>query len=336
MPNLIGAIADTALYAGPTPSAQAWFAGGERVGYDPKARAIVASQDAPLKIFLSREGDLAHAISFLPGFPDGSFGWTKVRRHLPNAAEMPKLFVEYVGMGDSDKPKDYAYSTAERTDLVEAIWRDFNVQSTTLVAVDFSSLVVLEHLRRRLERSKRGEPVGGPHIRGVLIFNGGLFTDGHSHPWFTTPMLRRLPKRARGGLGLSFFVLKMVMWSKGYKVTDAEVRELQNAMRRHDGLFYLAAGAGFAADHKAQGDRLDFGRLFKAYRGEFPFLVGGSDEDPFEHRQVDLARERLGNLGLQIERLPGGHLTTNEQPETLAALIAKFERGLQKKLGAAP
>src|SRR5215831_15806717 len=36
--------------------------------------------------------------------------------------EMPKLFVEYVGMGDSDKPKDYAYSTAERTDLVEAIW----------------------------------------------------------------------------------------------------------------------------------------------------------------------------------------------------------------------
>jgi quercetin dioxygenase-like cupin family protein len=26
-----------------------------------------------------------------------------------------------------------------------------------------------------------------------------------------------------------------------------------------DGLFYLAAGAGFVADHKAQGDRLDFG-----------------------------------------------------------------------------
>ena len=26
-----------------TPSAQAWFAGGERVGYDPKARAVVAA-----------------------------------------------------------------------------------------------------------------------------------------------------------------------------------------------------------------------------------------------------------------------------------------------------
>ena len=126
------------------------------------------------------------------------------------------------------------------------------------------------------------------------------------------------------------------MWSKGYKVTNAEVRELYNTMNRHDGGFYLAAAAGFVADHKAQGERLDFGRLFTAYRDQFPFLVGGSDEDPFEHRQVDLARERLGQLGLQIERLPGGHLTTHEQPEALAVLIAKFEESLCRlQLGAA-
>jgi pimeloyl-ACP methyl ester carboxylesterase len=318
---------------GGTPSAQAWFTSGERVGYDPKARAIVAARGAPLNVFLRREGDLAHAVSFLPGFPDGSFGWAKVLPHLPNAAEMPKLFVEYVGMGDSDKPRDYAYSTAERTDLAEAIWRDFRVQSTTLVAFDFSSLVVLEHLRRRLERSERGEAAGGPEIRGVFIFNGGLFTDGHSHPWYTTPILRRLPRPLTLRVGRSFAMFKMlagVMWSKGYRVTDGEVRELYNAMDRHDGLFYLARAAGFDADHKAQRDRLDFGRLYKAYRGQFPFLVGGSDEDPFEHRQVDLAQERLGKLGLQIERLPGGHLTTHEQPEALAAMIAKFERGLSK------
>jgi hypothetical protein len=121
------------------------------------------------------------------------------------------------------------------------------------------------------------------------------------------------------------------MWSKGYHITDAELRELHSALDRHDGLFYLAAAASFQADHKAQGDRLDFGRLFNAYRDQFPFLVGGSDEDPFEHRQVDFAEERLGHLGLQVERLPGGHLTTNEQPEALAGLIANFERGVQKR-----
>jgi pimeloyl-ACP methyl ester carboxylesterase len=318
------------------PSAQAWFTGGERVGYDPKMRAIVGTQGAPLNVFLKREGDSTHAVSFLPGFPDGSFGWAKVLPHLPDAAGMPKLFLDYVGMGDSDKPKDYAYSTAERTDLVEAIWRDLEAQSTTLVSFDFSSLVILEHLRRRLERAGRGEPAGGPEIRGVFIFNGGLFTDGHTHPWFTTPMLRRLPTRAYRGVGRPFALFKRMpgvrkMWSKGYRVTDVELRELHSAMERHDGLFYLAAAAGFVADHKAQGDRLDFGRLFKAYRDQFPFLVGGSDEDPFEHRQVDLTQERLGKLGLQIERLPGGHLTTNEQPEALAALILKFECGFAKK-----
>jgi pimeloyl-ACP methyl ester carboxylesterase len=329
--NTIHAVPDQKIDG--TPSARTWFTGGEHVGYDPKARAIVTGQGAPLKVFLKREGDLAHAVSFLPGYPDGSFGWAKVLLHLPNAAEMPKLFVEYVGMGDSDKPKGYAYSTAERTDLVEAIWRAYSVESTALVAFDFSSLVVLEHLRRRLKRSNGGHPVVGPDIRGVFIFNGGLFTDGHSHPWYTTPVLRRLPNRARRRLGRPFTLFKMmagVMWSKGYQVTDAEVRELHDAVDRHDGLFYLAAAAGFVADHKAQGDRLDFGELFKAYRGQFPFLVGGSDEDPFEHRQVDLAQERLGKLGLQIERLPGGHLTTHEQPKALASLIAKFERGLAK------
>src|SRR5271166_3358525 len=237
-----------------TSSAQAWFAGGERVGYDLRTRAIVAAEDAPLDIFFRREGELAHVVSFLPGFPDGSFGWAKILPHLPNAAEMPKLFVEYVGMGDSDKPNDYAYSTAERTDLVEAIWRDLSIQSTTLVAFDFSTLVVLEHLRRQLERAERGEPVGGPHIRGVFMFNGGLFTDGHSHPWYTTPILRRLPRRAHRGVGRPFRLFKLtggVMWSKGYEVMDAEVRELYNAMRRRDGLFYLSAAAGFVADHKA-------------------------------------------------------------------------------------
>src|SRR5499425_1257838 len=190
------------------PSAEAWFASGERVGYDPKARAVVGAQGAPLNVFLRREGDLTHAVSFLPGFPDGSFGWAKVLPQLPNAAEMPKLFVEYVGMGDSDKPKDYAYSTAERTDLVEATWRHFGVQSTTLVAFDFSSLVVLEHLRRRLERSNQREPASGPEIRGVSIFNDGIFPGVHAHPWFTTPVLRRLSNRGRHGCGRSFTLFK--------------------------------------------------------------------------------------------------------------------------------
>ena len=316
------------------PSSDAWYAGGRRLGYDLGRLEIDPRASGRFNVFVRNEGTPSDAVTFLPGFPDGSYGWAKVLPFLPKAPQMSKLFFDYVGMGDSDKPKDYSYSTIERTDLVEAIWRAFSVKSTTLVAFDFSSLVVLEHLRRRLERAQQGKTAGGPEIRGVFIFNGGLFTDGHSHPWYTTPLLRRLPKRAYKRLGRSFPQFKMmmkVMWSKGYQVTDDEVRELHKVLSRHGGSFYTAAAAGFVRDHQAEGNRLDFGSLFRSYRDQFPFLVGGSKEDPFEHRQVDLAEERLGSHALQIERLPGGHLTTNEQPAALATLITNFENKITEK-----
>jgi pimeloyl-ACP methyl ester carboxylesterase len=108
-----GAVGSSIAHGDQISSAQTWFAAGERISYDAKARAIVAGGDAPPRIFLRQEGDPAQAVSFLPGFADGSFGWAKVRQHLPNADEMPKLFLDYVGMGDSDKPQDYAYSIFE-------------------------------------------------------------------------------------------------------------------------------------------------------------------------------------------------------------------------------
>jgi hypothetical protein len=38
---VVAAVADTTVDTRPISSAEAWFVGGERVGYDPKARAIV-------------------------------------------------------------------------------------------------------------------------------------------------------------------------------------------------------------------------------------------------------------------------------------------------------
>jgi pimeloyl-ACP methyl ester carboxylesterase len=128
---------------------------------------------------------------------------------------------------------------------------------------------------------------------------------------------------------MSFKLMASSMWSKDYQVSSGEIRELYQAMNRHQGLFYLSRAAGFVVDHKAQGSRLDFGRLFGAYHRQFPFMVGGSDEDPFEPQQVNLSQSRFGKAGLQIKRLPGGHLTTNEHPEDLARMIAEFEQRLR-------
>jgi pimeloyl-ACP methyl ester carboxylesterase len=304
----------------------AWYGGGDRVAYDAQARAF-RSGNQSLRVFVRHEGDVARAVTFLPGFPDGSSGWANVLPYLPGASAMPKLFFDYVGMGDSDMPSHYRFATAERADLIEALWRELGVESTTLVAFDFSTLVILEHLQRRLERAQRGEPEGGPVIRGALMFNGGLFTDGHSHPWWTTPMLRRLgdwmPQKTPFGV---FMTMAGVLWSRRFADRDKAGRRVYESLDRRGGSDFLRRGAGFAADHRAQGERLDFGRLFMAYRDRFPFLVGGSEEDAFEHRQVDLSQERLARFGLEIARLPGGHMTTDEEPGALADLITRFER----------
>ena len=66
MSDQFEAVAGTVVYGDQNSSAQTWFAGGERISYDPKARAIVAEGDAPLKIFLRREGDPVQAVFFLP------------------------------------------------------------------------------------------------------------------------------------------------------------------------------------------------------------------------------------------------------------------------------
>ena len=319
-----------------TPFTESWFASGQRIGYNPRTSSIDPS--SPLKVWTRVDGDPTHAVTFLPGYPDGSIGWGNVLPHLPDASAMPKIFVEYVGMGDSDKPRDYSYSTAERTDLVEAIWRNFGVSSTVAVAFDFSSLVVLEHLARLLER-----PLVAPNIEGAFLFNGGLFVDGHSHPWFTTPLLKRLDGIALLSKGpfATFKPIAGVMWSKGYRskhpaAWEEHARDVYAALKRNDGLFYLYRGARFVDEHRAEGNRLDFGRIFDAYGGQIPFAVGGSEEDPFEHRQVTLAEQRLSRRGLTLVRLPGGHLVTNEHPRALAHLIRDFTSVMRMGAGQSP
>jgi pimeloyl-ACP methyl ester carboxylesterase len=47
--------------------------------------------------------------------------------------------------------------------------------------------------------------------------------------------------------------------------------------------------------------------------------VGGSEEDPYEHRQVQAARLRVPQA--EILTFPGGHLTTSEHPALLATAI---------------
>ena len=327
-------------------TAAEWFGGGQRVPYDPIHHRILAASDdlnetsdlsAPHLMVFERVVGAPDAtgrwITMLPGYRDGSYGYGKVNGLLGDAGNglPPRLYLEYVGQGDSDKPRDYPYSTIERADLVEAQWQAHGVRRTFVATFDYSSLVLLELLARQQERLARGEPLS-TRIESVFIANGGLFADAHSHPWLTTPLLKTplgalSMWRAQRSPALFRSIMRGArMYAPEYAVTDAELDELFDAITRRDGAAFLPLAAGFVAEHRAHARRWDFARLYHALRDSVAFCIVGSEEDPYEPKQMVAARARLGADGLDMRMLPGGHFTTAEHPDLLAALI--HERAL--------
>jgi pimeloyl-ACP methyl ester carboxylesterase len=315
-------------------TAQEWFALGTRVPHDRGAKKILGpgdSTDSPHVIHVFRRTDRVGAAderaswtTLLPGFPDGSFGWAKIDQQLGADGAGSKLYVEYVGQGDSDKPRDYPYGTMERADLVESLWEAEGIGSSLVVAFDFSSLVALELLSRQGERLARDRDAT-PRITGVLLINGGLFADAHSHPWFATPLF----KSPIGGLitwfgqrsRFAFMRLYKPLFAKEYRATSDELNESYEAISRRNGVAVLSKMSGFVDEHRANSERWDLRRVFLASREDVSFLVVGSEGDQFEPDQIVKARERVGGEGLDIRTVPGGHQTIVEHPELFGSLI---------------
>jgi pimeloyl-ACP methyl ester carboxylesterase len=313
-------------------TAAEWFAGGQRIPYDPGSARVLTQEEAAatpgaLRAFERVSGAEPDAdavwLTMLPGFPDGSYGWAQVDRILGDGPG-PRLYVEPVGQGDSDKPRDYRYSTIERANLVEALWRHHGVRRTVVVTFDYTSLALLELLRRQQERTASGDSAV-PVITAVFMVNGGLFADAHTHPWQGTPLLRsplgvlamRGWQRSQRAFDTGWQQARM--YSRGYHPAPAELGELRAAITRRDGAMFLHNAAGFVGEHRRHAQRWDLAAIARDLDGTVAFYVGGSEEDPYEHRQIPAARERVP--GAQILTFPGGHLTTGEHPDLLAAAI---------------
>jgi pimeloyl-ACP methyl ester carboxylesterase len=313
-------------------TAAEWFAGGQRIGYDPESARVLTEEEAAavpgaLRVFerVAAAGHDAGAVwlTLLPGFPDGSYGWAQVDRMLGDSLG-PRLYVEPVGQGDSDKPRGYGYSTVERADLVEALWRHHGVRATVVVTFDYTSLALLELLRRQQERASTGG-TATPVITAAFMINGGLFADAHTHPWQGTPLLRSplgaLAMRGwqRSPRAFDTGWTRARLSSRSYRPGPEELAELRSAITRRDGAAFVHNAAGFTGEHRRHADRWDLAAIARDLDGTVALYVGGSDEDPYEHRQIQATRERVPQA--DVLTFPGGHLTTSEHPGLLAAAI---------------
>jgi pimeloyl-ACP methyl ester carboxylesterase len=313
-------------------TAAQWFAGGQRIPYDPDSARVLTEDEAAgtpgaLRVFervaAAEPGPGDTWLTLLPGFPDGSYGWAQVDRMLGDDLA-PRLYVEPVGQGDSDKPRDYPYSSMERADLVEALWRHHGVRRTVVVTFDYTSLALLELLRRRLERAGSGDSAM-PAIAAVLMVNGGLFADAHTHPWQGTPLLRTrlgalgMQRAQRSPRQFDSAMIRAKMYSRGYRPTPEELAELRSAVTRRDGAAFLHNAAGFVQEHRRHAQRWDLAAIARELDGAVALYVAGSDEDPYEHRQIQATRDRVPRA--EILTFPGGHLTTSEHPDLLAVAV---------------
>ncbi len=318
----------------PEITAKKWFNEGQRVYYNHKENRIFsnhkgqASQNI-VQVFqaiVNNQLESANWLTMLPGFPDGSFGWSRVENQLKEL-KMPRMYLDYMGQGDSDKPEDYNYSTMQRASQVEAHWQAQQIESTFLVTFDYSSLVAMELLNRQIERVQRGE-TNFTKIHTVLMINGGLFADAHSHPLMTTPLLKtsfgKMGTRMAQKSKFMFNQMLKGLWSKEYGVTKQELSELFDAITRRNGAVFMSNAAGFVDEHQKNAVRWDLKRLFLKLRNDVSFHIVGSEKDKFEPKQITKAKERLGEYGVDIRMVPGGHLTTSEYPEILTEIIMEL------------
>jgi pimeloyl-ACP methyl ester carboxylesterase len=319
-------------------SAENWFSQGERISYNPEKKMILNpnenKEDENLNVFhriVNKNSDTANSycITLLPGFPDGSFGWTKVEQELAKVNDSRRLYVEYIGQGDSDKPENYHYSTMERADLVKALWAYNGIEKTFVVTFDYSSLVALELLRRQQEHNG-SDAAYKTQISRVLMINGGLFADAHSHPYLTTPLLKtyfgKMGTRIAQKSHLAFNLMMKDLWSKEYGVTKEELNEVFDAITRRNGAVFMSNAAGFVDEHKRNPNRGDLLNIYNEMNDKVSFHIVGSEKDKFEPNQIVKAKERLGKFDVDIRLVPGGHMTTTEHPNLLANIIQELDK----------
>ena len=141
---------------------EAWWSGGELIPLE-----LDGSEQG---VFVRRDG-AGPSMTLLHGFPSSSHDWAKIAPVLAEhyALTMPDL----LGFGASTKPREHRYSLLEQADLVEALWRHKGIESTVVVAHDYSVSVAQELLARRAADTLAVD------LRKVHFMNGGLYPALH-------------------------------------------------------------------------------------------------------------------------------------------------------------
>ncbi|HEV2238288.1 MAG TPA: alpha/beta hydrolase [Ktedonobacterales bacterium] len=283
-----------------------WVAGGTRV-------KLALPGGATHALFCRVEG-AGPWLTLLHGFPTCSWDWAAISPTL--ATRYRTLSLDFLGYGDSDKPRPHRYSVFEQADLVEALWRQQGIGQTHLVAHDFGDSVATELLARQAEGRL------GATITQTVLLNGGVYVDAY-HPLLIQTLLRRPvigPLIARLVTERRFARSLRAIFSPAHPISDADLRQHWQAIQRRDGARIYHALIRYIDERYAQRARWE-GALARC---PTPLHAIWGMVDPVSGADV---AARLGERapGVDLLTLPDvGHYPQIEVPGVVAAAIVRM------------
>jgi pimeloyl-ACP methyl ester carboxylesterase len=281
-----------------TISRTAWIAGGSRRRLAGIDHEIFVRYDGPVD---------GRPVTLLHGFPTWSHDWAAVLPFLTDAG-FRVTTLDFLGFGESDKPRRYAYSLLEQADIVEALWAEDGITATALVAHDYGVSVAQELLARDPSR-----------ITAMVWLNGGLFPDLHRptkgqsllHGRFG-PLAARLMTSSRFATSLREVL--------GRPVSDADLADMWKAVSTRRGTLVVPALLRYIDERPQHAER--WATAMSTYPGQQSFIWGPAD--PVSGAHV-LPRIREVVPGAVITVLdsptPVGHYPQVEDPARVGPLL---------------
>ena len=279
-----------------------WWAGGTRIA-GPGGHSIFARVDGP---------EDAPLLTLLHGFPTSSFDWAPVVERL--RGERRLISIDFLGFGNSFKPRKHRYSLLEQADAVEAAWRQLGVSRTGLVCHDYGTSVGLELLAREDDDEL------GVELTGAAFLNGGMIAELHR----PVPVQRLLAHRFAGPV-LTRLVTERT-FTRGLRgvfakpPSDAELHEHWLALTNRGGRTQGHELLAYIEDRKTYARRWE--EALRRARVPLQLIWGPLDPVSGGHMLTELRQRRPD---AEVVELPGvGHYPQLEAPDEVAEALRRL------------
>jgi pimeloyl-ACP methyl ester carboxylesterase len=199
-----------------------WFNGGDHLTIN------LPGHQQKVRLFYRVQGS-GPWLTLLHGFPTCSWDWQKIA--APLAQQHRLLLIDLLGYGDSEKPAHHHYSCFEHVDIIEALWRHFGIEETSILAHDVGCTLTQELLARQKEGQAQ------TRMLTAILLNFAPYID-HYHPVLIAQLMRQPligPILSKGMNERSFTRGLSRLFSEQHPLSAADAHQYWLAMERHQG-----------------------------------------------------------------------------------------------------